>query len=157
MAVPDSGALSLRGIMREVKTNNYNSSNSYFGISLYSLSTGGQGAINTNNPSSNRPDGNAPHLMSEWYSYDHDKIALRTWSGNPNSPASTQICGNSPNTTYYHSGTGTLPTTGDTIYTDSAGTTKAAAGFLAYSTTQGIQINSSGVVSGTYTCDDKKK
>ena len=44
--------------------------------SLLNLSTGGSPpgqAINTaNNHSDNRPDGSAPHAMSEFYSYDHD-------------------------------------------------------------------------------------
>lgn len=156
MAVPDSGALSLRGIMREVKTNNYNSSNSYFGISLYSLSTGGQGAINTNNPSSNRPDTSAPHQMSEWYSYDHDKVSVTSFQANGN-PNNSQVCGNSPDTTFYHDGSGAAPTIGDIVYTDSAGASPAGAGFLALSTNGGIQLNSSSAVSGTYTCEEKKK
>lgn len=155
MAVPSSGALSLIGIMREVKTNNYNHSNGYFGISLYSLSTGGQGAINTANASTDRPDGNAPHLMSEFYNYDHDKVSTTSFSAN-GSPNNSQVCGNTPNTTFYHDGSGTTPVVGDKIFTNSAGTSFAGAGYLALSTTAGIQINSSSNVSALYTCVKKK-
>lgn len=156
MAVPASGALSLRGIMREIKTNNYNSSNSYFGISLYSMSTGGQGTINTANATSDRPNGSAPHNMSEFYSYDHDKVSVTSFQAN-GSPNNSQVCGNSPNTTFYHDGNSAAPTTGDIIYTNSAGTTTAGAGFLALSTNAGIQLNSSSAVFATYTCEEKKK
>lgn len=156
MAVPASGELSLRGIMREVKTNNYNSGNSYVYVSLHSLSTGGQGAINTANASSDRPDGNAPHTMSEFYSYDHDKVSLTSFQANGN-PNNSQVCGNSPDTTFYHDGNSVSPGPGDIVYTNSAGTTTAGAGFLALSTTGGIQLNSSSAVSNLYTCEEKKK
>ena len=39
------------------------------------LHTGAYGTINLANPAANRPDGNQPHLMSEWYSYDHSLSA----------------------------------------------------------------------------------
>ena len=156
MAVPDSGELKLRGIRRELGNNNYNSTATYSNISLKDMCIGNTAEINTANDAGSRPNASAPHQMSEFYSYDHDKVAVAAFSANPSSVASTQICGNTPNTTYYHDGSGTNPTTGDTIYTNSAGTFKATAGFLALSTTSGIQINSSGVVSGTYTCEKKK-
>ena len=157
MAVPDSGQLKLRGIRRELGNNDYNSTATYSNISLRSMSIGGNGEINTANGADQRPNASAPYAMSEFYGYDHDKVAVAAFSANPSSVANSQICGNTPNTTYYHNGSGTNPTTGDTIYTNSAGTFKATAGFLALSTSSGIQINSSGVVSGTYTCDEKKK
>ena len=72
MAVPSSGALSMLGIRRELSASNYNSSNSYTSLSLYAMSTGIVSTINTANSSANRPDGSAPHSMSEFYSYDHD-------------------------------------------------------------------------------------
>ena len=157
MAIPDSGELKLRGIRRELGNNNYNSTATYSNISLRTMSIGGNGEINTANDAGSRPNASAPYQMSEFYSYDHDKVAVSAFSANPSSVASTQICGNSPNTTYYHNGSGTNPTTGDTVYTNSAGTFAASAGFLALSTSSGIQMNSSGEVTGTYTCDEKKK
>ena len=38
-------------------------------------STGGYGTINTNNDAANRPDGAAPHMASEFYSYDHNAVS----------------------------------------------------------------------------------
>lgn len=75
MAVPSSGILSLRGIRNELYNNNYSASNSFSNISLTSMSTGVNGTINTANASSNRPNGSAPHYMSEFYSYNHDETS----------------------------------------------------------------------------------
>jgi len=72
MAVPSSGELSLRGIRREVSGNDYNSSTNYSNISLSNLSDGTVDTINTNNNADDRPNGSAPHNMSEFYDYDHD-------------------------------------------------------------------------------------
>jgi hypothetical protein len=41
-------------------------------VSLTEASDGTIATINTANDSDDRPDGNAPHAMSEFYSYDHD-------------------------------------------------------------------------------------
>ena len=73
MAVPASGELSLWKIMNEVDDNDYDAGGQYSNVSLEDLSDGTVATINTNNASSNRPDGSAPHAMSEFYSYDHDK------------------------------------------------------------------------------------
>ena len=80
MAVPTSGILSLRGVAREKRYNNFNNSNNPGGnLSLTNMSTGNQfGTVNTANTFSNRPDGIAPHSMSEWYAYDHDKTLVAT-------------------------------------------------------------------------------
>ena len=83
MAVPASGAISLAKIRDEIENNNYN--NSIYGYtsgetSLTSLSNGTYDTINTNNAASDRPDGSAPHAMSEFYNYDHDKQGAFTWA-----------------------------------------------------------------------------
>ena len=49
-------------------------------VSLTGASNGTIATINTLNLSANRPDGSAPHAMSEFYSYDHDAA---TTVGNP--------------------------------------------------------------------------
>ena len=76
MAVPSSGELSLVGIFSELNEDDYTSMNpDQEVISLTNCSTGGNPpnqTINTGNNPSNRPDGSAPHAMSEFYSYDHD-------------------------------------------------------------------------------------
>ena len=72
MAVPSSGELSLLKIMNEVDDDDYDASGQYSNVSLTNLSDGTVDTINTDNASSNRPNGSAPHEMSEFYSYDHD-------------------------------------------------------------------------------------
>ena len=74
MAVPASGTITMFGIYQEL-TNALGYTVSIPGrlIKLSELSDGSVQAINTSgNKSSNRPDGSAPHTMSEFYSYDHD-------------------------------------------------------------------------------------
>ena len=44
-------------------------------LSLKDASDGTVATINTNNASSDRPDGTAPHAISEFYSYDHSAAA----------------------------------------------------------------------------------
>ena len=78
MAVPSSGELSLLGIRREVSGNNYNSSTNYTDISLANLSDGTVATINTDNDAADRPNGSAPHNMSEFYNYDHDAASATT-------------------------------------------------------------------------------
>jgi len=74
MACPSSGELSLNKIYNEVDNDNYNAGISNTNISLTNLSDGTVDTINTGNASSDRPDGSAPHEMSEFYSYDHDLV-----------------------------------------------------------------------------------
>jgi len=78
MAVPILGAISMIGIRRELGTNNYSGSTGYTNISLQTMSTGGNGTINTANSASARPDGSAPHEVSEFMGYDHDKTSNTT-------------------------------------------------------------------------------
>ena len=78
MAVPASGALSLRGIRNEFHNNNYNGTTIFTNISLEQASIGNYGVINTQNSVANRPDTVSPHAMSEFYSYDHDKAPAGT-------------------------------------------------------------------------------
>ena len=79
MACPSSGTqLILSKIYNELVDNDYSSGTSHTNtnMSLTNMSTGANPpneTINTaGNPSSNRPDGSAPHAMSEFYDYDHD-------------------------------------------------------------------------------------
>jgi len=78
MAVPSSGSLSLASIRGELQTNNYSLYTSA-ATSLGSASNGTYGTINTSNPSADRPDGNTPHAMSEFYAYDHDLVVNDAW------------------------------------------------------------------------------
>ena len=51
--------------------------------SLEEVSDGTVDTINTVNASADRPDGSAPHSMSEFYSYNHD-AASSSWGGSWN-------------------------------------------------------------------------
>ena len=75
MACPSSGEITMKGIHQEITVNDY--SNVVFDnntIKVSELHDGTEGTINTANASSNRPNGSAPHEMSEFYSYDHDYV-----------------------------------------------------------------------------------
>ena len=92
MAVPSSGAISLKGIHQEIRTNDYTTA--FFDgnpISLEDCSRGIEGTINTANDSANRPDGLTPHAMSEFYAYDHDKVAVGSYG---NSSSTQMFSGN---------------------------------------------------------------
>ena len=71
MAIPSSGTISLAGIRAELATNTYNASATTT-ASLEDCSDGTISTINTGNASGDRPNGSAPHAMSEFYAYDHD-------------------------------------------------------------------------------------
>ena len=71
MAIPSSGTISLAGIRAELATNTYNASATTI-ASLEDCSDGTIATINTGNASGDRPNGSAPHAMSEFYAYDHD-------------------------------------------------------------------------------------
>ena len=81
MAVPNSGQLSLNSIYNELDDNDYAGGTINSNVSLKNLSTGGNPpneTINTDNDAADRPNGSAPHAMSEFYSYDHDVTAVWT-------------------------------------------------------------------------------
>ena len=85
MAVPASGQLTLGKIHRELIYDNYNAPTAPgSNVSLKNMSTGATETLNT---ASLRPDGSAPHKMSEWYAYDHD------YSSASAPTVSTGICG----------------------------------------------------------------
>ena len=79
MALTSSGQISINDINVE-----FGRSGTTANSSLEDLSDGTVATINTVNDSSDRPDGSAPHAMTEFYSYDHDAAAANasfgTWS-----------------------------------------------------------------------------
>lgn len=75
MATPANTSTELRlaKIRQELINNNYSMGAYQVGeTSLYQASIGTYGTINTGNATADRPDGSAPHAMSEFYNYDHD-------------------------------------------------------------------------------------
>ena len=67
MAITSSGEIKISDINTE-----FGRSGTTGNSSLEDLSDGTVATINTANDSGDRPDTNAPHAMSEFYSYDHD-------------------------------------------------------------------------------------
>lgn len=75
MATPANTSTELRlaKIRQELINNNYDMGAYQIGeTSLYQASIGTYGTINTANAAADRPNGTAPHSMSEFYNYDHD-------------------------------------------------------------------------------------
>lgn len=174
MAVPSSGALSMRGLAREKVYDNYSSASTPTApYSMYDLVNGGNtngsgvsfDATNTN--SSSYPNTSTPHQMSEWYSYDHDAIATTSFIGTPGLSVSNEdndiddVCAPLRTNTYYHNGDTAIPQSGDTIYSDSNGSTIVSNVYIgvcggpggsAGTTPQAIQVNASGAVSFVGLC-----
>lgn len=72
MALPSSGQISVSDILTELGLDASNPDTSF-----RSLHDGSLGTINTANAAADRPDGAAPHAMSEFYSYNHN---LSSWN-----------------------------------------------------------------------------
>ena len=73
MAVPASGQLTLIGIYDELSVDDYTDRNSAedTNISLKECSEGDVSTINLGNLVANRPDGSAPHGMTEFFAYNN--------------------------------------------------------------------------------------
>ena len=77
MTLPASGQISLNDINVETGRTGTTAN-----TSLKNMSDGTTITINTANASADRPDGSAPHAMTEFYSYDHDLVST-SWSNVP--------------------------------------------------------------------------
>jgi len=165
MAVPSSGALSMLGLAREKVYDNYSSGSTPTApYSMYDLVNGGNtngSGVSfdaTNTASSSYPNTSTPHQMSEWYSYDHDASSLPSFSGTSKQTTSSAACSASRSTTYYHSGSGAKPTTGDEVYSDAAGSFTLDAGYYGIcglsdeTAPQVLNIGATGIVSQVLIC-----
>jgi len=74
MALTSSGQIKMSEINTELGRTSTTAN-----TSLEDQSDGTYATINTANNSADRPDGSAPHAMTEFYSYDHD-LASTSWS-----------------------------------------------------------------------------
>jgi len=93
----------------------------------------------------------APDAYSDFYGYSN----LTSYTGGAFQTGTKFICNSTLNVTYYHDGSGNVPTVGDTIYTNSGGTTVIGGGNAGYNRTNQfgyLRTNSSGVVTNTYLC-----
>lgn len=143
MALTASGQLSLGDIATEMEV----------GLSNVSLTNQSTEGINTNSES--YPDGSTPHAVSEFYSYDHSASPPLTEFNVDESTYGdgAEACASgTSNTTWYHDGAGSYPTTGDTVYTDSGGTTNPSDGFYWMDTPASFDV-SSGVVGEVVPCE----
>ena len=88
----------------------------------------------------------APDAYSDFYGYAN----LTSYVASAFQNGTKFICTQTQNVTFYHDGSGTFPTTGDTVYTNSGGTTPG----VGYSRVNFgyILTNSSGVVTNIYLC-----
>ncbi len=88
----------------------------------------------------------APDAYSDFYGYAN----LTSYVASAFQSGTKFICSQTQNVTFYHDGSGTFPTTGDTVYTNSGGTTPG----VGYSRVNFgyILTNSSGVVTNIYLC-----
>jgi len=69
-----------------------------------------------------------PDAMSEFYGYSHVTLTSYT-SSIPSNATLFNVCSQTPTATYYHDGLTTYPVTGDTVYTNSNGSTYVSAGY----------------------------
>lgn len=90
MAITSSGEIKISDINTE-----FGRSGTTGNSSLEDLSDGTVATINTANDSDDRPDTNAPHAMSEFYSYDHD---LASTSFSPTSFTGVNLSGDAGDT-----------------------------------------------------------
>ena len=152
MAVPSSGSLSLFGIYKELTTNTYTTT--YDGannISIRLASIGTYGTININNAAADRPNGSPPHAMSEFYNYDHDIVTLTSFSSSINSNF-FGVCSEPITATYYHDGSFTYPDVGDTVYSNSSGSSYLSSGYYKLGSGDFMNVGSSGSVISVDPC-----
>jgi len=152
MAVPDAGTanLSLIGIKNELEENDYDAGEEDFSnISLTDMSDGTDATINTGNDADDRPDGSAPHAMSEFYSYDHDDGTTSFTSIYSNFTISTtalsQTVYSSTKTFVINNGSGNLTLTVGSV-APSTGTLSVAASGLGDPGTNGTDNQGTGYV-----------
>jgi len=143
MALTASGQLSLGDIATEM------------GVSLSDVSLTTQSTTDINTNSESKPDGLTPHAVSEFYSYDHSASPSLTSfyvDANPYGDGEEACASGRLGAEWYHDGEGTYPTTGDTVYTDSGGTTNPEDGFYWMDEPSSFDV-SSGVVGEVVPCE----
>ena len=160
MAVPSTGSVSMRGIRREIGTNNYSSSTNYTNISLEDMSEGVNGTINT--ASTSKPDGTNPHKMSEFRGYDHDAgpaLTMKNVSGGSALSSSSTACTALAafNGWFSNLNSSGVPVAYSSyMYSNSAGSSTYAYGWRAFGPaflpTHAIRAQSTGLVTHVVAC-----
>jgi hypothetical protein len=120
MTLPASGQISLNDINVETGRTGTTAN-----TSLTNMSNGTTITINTANAASDRPDGSAPHAMSEFYSYNHNAaVSFGTWSSNSSWTLDGNAGGADQFTTAQIGVTGGDGTNIDIYYTTTSGTVR---------------------------------
>ena len=143
MALVEFGQLSLGDIAIEM------------GVSPSNVSLTIQSTTDVNQSSEGKPDGSTPHAISEFYGYDHSasppltafNVDANTYGDGDEACAFGRV-----GAEWYHDGEGEYPTTGDTVYTDSGGTTNPSDGFYWMDTPASFDVVS-GVVGEAVPCE----
>lgn len=174
MAVPEAGnPLEMLKIARERKGYGYTSSTNINGpiyMSDISRLTGGNSsgsgesypAINTNNPSDQRPDGSNPLAFSEFISYEQNLTRTAFYYIYDSSSSNDSCVQGIPLGPYWHTdGNNLYPDMLDgsyTAYTTEFGTTPVSSGYYQIfdsyfnSTNKYIQVGSNGSIIGGGSC-----
>jgi len=94
-----------------------------------------------------------PYKMSDWYGYDKDCPCPTSYSSSVETVNLSGMCSASLNQTYYHDGSGVLPTINDKCYSDAASSNVLVGGYYRTSSGGGILINNNtGTVTSLQTC-----
>ena len=142
MALTASGQLSLGDIANEM------------GVSPSNVSLTTQSTEGVNQNSTSKPDGSTPHAISEFYSYDHSAsppLTAFNVDANAYGDGQSACASGRVGAEWYHDGEDTYPTTGDTVYTDSGGTTNPEDGFYWMDTPAAFDV-SEGIVGEVVPC-----
>jgi len=146
MTLPSSGQISIGDIVTEKSLAQGNDS-------LQSLS-----ATNINQNSTNKPDGVAPHSISEFYGYNHNATAgLTSYQSSTLQSNANNACSQIIFTTYYHDGAGSDPTNGDNVYSDAKGTAALGDGVFKYQSQNAWYSVSAGTVNGNGACRSERR
>lgn len=147
MTLPSSGQISIGDIVTEKSLAQGNDS-------LQSLST-----TNINQNSTNKPDGVAPHSISEFYGYNHNASAgLTAYGSSKGNGNAAQACADILYGTFYHDGTGANPIVGDQVYSDAKGSTPLGQATYHYQAINSwYSVDSKGTVSSTGACRSERR
>ena len=80
-----------------------------------------------------------------------EEIVLRSFSSTSNNGSEANACADNIDKTYYHNGAGSVPTTGDTVYSNSGGTTTLSNGYYSAGARDGYRM-SGGDVLNKFSC-----
>lgn len=123
------------------------------------MSLAAMSSLGVNSASSFKPDGNAPHAMSEFYGYNHSAssgpsvqpvdLTSQTY---PSYYGAEILCNNNVLQTYWTDGTHITPKINDRIYTNSAGTSTLNSKHVGAPWGEVYTTNGSGYITSIHSC-----